>query len=328
MEKKEVLPAGIFLEYCGWYRVVRNVAYKVKDACSDDFVNDLSQGLTDYRVCGLCNRTHFNSGSNTSISTRRINAIRRNMVTEPHRYVEHCEPFQWLELRTFLRKGCPQRAETTFDCPCLFARKYELDYWESYEPKTSDPIGEIIWSDDGMAVDAFVEVHLPDGVIASRPVSAKVVAVSCTWGKSEYSKYFITDFSPRYKDLDILDIGPDPSQANTCFANEYFHKIGWEFAAKLYLLYYNIRLTVGSSGRRRVKCSVSEPIRVVEGRLPEDERIAQKLILERARAQKSQKPKRTLVELSDEHEEIVRRNLEFQEDIDFLVSGLELDELP
>lgn len=179
-----------------------------------------------------------------------------------------------------------------------------------------------------MSVNAFVEVHLPDGVIASRPVSAKVVSVNCTWGKSEYSKYFITDFSPRYKDLDILDIGPDPSRANACFANEYFHKIGWEFAAKLYSLYYNIRLTVGSSGRRRVICSVSEPMRAVEGRLSEDERIAQELILERARAQKSRKLRRSLVEISDEREEIIQKNQEFHEDIDFLVSVLELDELP
>lgn len=316
MKEKKVLPEGIFLLRAS----IRN------SRCSDDFIEGLSLGVIPYLTCGTCNRVHFDGSPTSNLSPRRLRNLRAKMAKDPERYVEHSEPFPYLELRTFFQKKWPQRAKTLFDCPCGFARYYEVFNWNCHDvEKAKRPSASVSWSPDGQKITATVEARFSDGHMATRVYSAKLVGVDCFWGEQLYRKYYLTDFSPPYKKLDIIEVGLDPENATNCFYKEYLHKAGWDFAARLHNLHGHLRLSASWQGRRVEiwwKDTVL-PSHGIAGSEPQCGSQIQEMILERVRAQQDLKPTRSRVPLSDEELKIAQANREFQIGISDMVEGLE-----
>lgn len=317
MRKKEVLRMGAFLRLP-----------LTRGSCSDYFIEQLSLGIVPYLTCQTCNRVHFDGSPTTNLSHRRLRDLRLKKAQDPERFVEHLEPFPWLELRTFFQKGYPQRAQTSFDCPCGFARYYEASIWDRCsEEEANRPHAKICWSPDGQQIEAVVEVILPDNHSVTRTFSARLVSVDCFWGDCRYRKFFLTDFSPPYKKLEIVEVGLDPEKATWCFEKEYLGKAGWDFAVRVHHRYSNLRLYAGWYGRRVWvgEEDIVLPPHGIADLLSEQESNVQKQILASVLAQQVPKPTRPRVPLSDEDMAISWINSEFRLEIDELVEELGSD---
>ena len=316
MKEKEVLPEGTFLQWYSYH----------PDGCSADFIEGLSLGMVPHLACSVCHRVHFDGSSTSSLSRRRLCDLRTKKAKDPQRYVEHSGLFPWLELRTFFREGCPQRAKTVFDCPCGLARYYEMDIWKRCPVETARcPNANVTWNLDGQRIAATVEVRLPDNHMVFREYSARLVSVECLWGSQPYRKYYLTDFSPPYKKLDIVEVGLDPEKATLHFREKYLDKAGWDFAARLHILYSHLRLYT-DWGRRSVSVRdiVLPPHGIVNSHTQTGP-LSQEEILERVRVQQIPKPAALRVPLSGEELANARRNSEFNADVTELVEALTLN---